>query len=86
MGGASSPENAYQRHSGHEWGYVISGELKVTIGFDDYILEPGDAVSLESTTPHRLANVGDTPVHAIWFVLGRDPYDAQRREGAAEPQ
>ena len=24
------------------------------------------------TTPHRLANVGDVPVHAIWCVVGRD--------------
>ena len=72
VGGASSPEDAFQRHSGHEWGYVISGELKVTIGFHEHVLEPGDSISLDSTTPHRLANIGDTPVHAIWFVLGRD--------------
>lgn len=71
IGGASS-DGDHQRHSGHEWGYVISGTLQVTIGFDDYVLQPGDSVSLDSTTPHRLANVGDTPVHAIWFVLGRD--------------
>lgn len=70
--GASSPEDAFQRHAGHEWGYVLSGTLKVTIGFREYVLEPGDAVSLDSTTPHRLANAGDVPVHAIWFVLGRD--------------
>lgn len=72
VGGASSPEDSYQRHAGHEWGYVISGELQVTIGFDRYTLRTGDAISLESTTPHRLANVGDEPVHAIWFVEGRD--------------
>jgi transcriptional regulator with XRE-family HTH domain len=71
IGGASS-ESDHQRHAGHEWGYVISGTLGVTIGFDSYVLEPGDSVSLDSTTPHRLANVGDTPVHAIWFVMGRD--------------
>lgn len=80
VGGASSPENAYQRHAGHEWGYVISGELHVTIGFDEYLLEPGDAISLDSMIPHRLANLGDTPVHAIWFVLGRDPLDARTSE------
>ena len=44
----------------------------MTIAFRTYTLEPGDAVSLDSTTPHRLANLGDVPVHAIWFVLGRD--------------
>jgi transcriptional regulator with XRE-family HTH domain len=72
VGGASSPTDAFQRHAGHEWGYVLSGTLQVTIGFREYLLEPGDAISLDSTTPHRLANVGDVPVHAIWFVAGRD--------------
>jgi len=77
VGGASSPEDAYQRHAGHEWGYVISGELHVTIGFENYLLEPGDAISIDSRIPHRLANLGDTPVHAIWFVLGRVPSDGR---------
>jgi transcriptional regulator with XRE-family HTH domain len=72
VGGASSPGDTYQNHSGYEWGYVISGVLEVIIGFDRYVLQPGDAVSLDSSMPHRLANIGDTPVHAIWFVLGRD--------------
>lgn len=72
VGGASSPNDTYQRHQGHEWGYVISGELQVTIGFDEFKLGPGDAVSIDSTTPHRLANLGSEPVHAIWFVEGRD--------------
>lgn len=80
VGGASSPEDAFQRHNGHEWGYVLSGTLQVTVGFRQYLLEAGDSLSLESTTPHRLANVGDTPVHAIWFVLGRDAHDAALRD------
>ena len=83
VGGASSPEDAFQRHAGHEWGYVLSGTLEVTIGFRTYTLEPGDAVSLDSTTPHRLANAGDVPVHAIWFVLGRDSADAHLRSVAS---
>ena len=72
VGGASSPGDTYQVHSGYEWGYVISGVLEVVIGFDRYVLQPGDAVSLDSSMPHRLTNIGDTPVHAIWFVMGRD--------------
>ena len=72
VGGASSPADAFQRHAGHEWGYVISGTLEVAIGFTRHVLEAGDAVSLDSRIPHRLANLGDTPVHAIWFVMGRD--------------
>ena len=77
VGGASSPEDAYQRHSGHEWGYVLSGTLEVRIGFDEYVLGAGDAISINSGMPHRLANIGDVPVEAIWFVLGRAQFDAQ---------
>jgi transcriptional regulator with XRE-family HTH domain len=76
VGGASSPVEEFQRHGGQEWGYVLSGRLGVTIGFDDYVLEPGDAIALDSTIPHRLYNLGDEPVHAIWFVHGRRPVDA----------
>jgi transcriptional regulator with XRE-family HTH domain len=71
VGGASSPASAFQRHSGHEWGYVLSGTLSVTIGFDEYQLGPGDSVSFDSMVPHRLANLGEDPVHGIWFVMGR---------------
>jgi transcriptional regulator with XRE-family HTH domain len=87
VGGASSPEDAYQRHPGHEWGYVLSGTLEVRIGFDEYVLSPGDAISINSSIPHRLANIGDEPVHAIWFVLGRAQFDAQTliEEGRAHP-
>jgi transcriptional regulator with XRE-family HTH domain len=76
-GGASGPPDAFQRHPGHEWGYVLSGRLQVRIGFDEYTLEPGDAISINSTIPHRLATIGDEPVEAIWFVLGRAQFDAQ---------
>ena len=76
-GGASSPPDAFQRHPGHEWGYVLTGRLQVRIGFDEYVLEPGDAISINSSIPHRLATIGDEPVEAIWFVLGRAQFDAQ---------
>jgi transcriptional regulator with XRE-family HTH domain len=89
VGGASSPEDAFQRHAGHEWGYVLSGKLEVRIGFDEYVLSPGDAISIDSSMPHRLANIGDVPVQAIWFVLGRGQFDAQtlfEDRGAAIPR
>jgi transcriptional regulator with XRE-family HTH domain len=77
VGGASSPPDAFQRHPGHEWGYVLSGRLQVRIGFEEYVLEPGDAISINSSIPHRLATIGDEPAQAIWFVLGRAQFDAQ---------
>lgn len=77
VGGASSPEHEFQRHGGQEWGFILSGTLGVTVGFDEYVLGPGDAITLDSTVPHRLYNLGAEPVHGIWFTLGRRPVDLQ---------
>jgi transcriptional regulator with XRE-family HTH domain len=85
VGGASSPDDSFQRHEGHEWGYVLEGTLVVKIGFEEFVLEPGDAISYASTAPHRLANGGDTPVHAIWFVLGRLPGGAGSGAARSDP-
>jgi transcriptional regulator with XRE-family HTH domain/quercetin dioxygenase-like cupin family protein len=72
VGGASAPERALIRHGGREYGHVLTGRLGVTVGFDTYELEPGDAISFDSTMPHRLFNLGDTAATAIWCVVGRD--------------
>jgi DNA-binding XRE family transcriptional regulator len=70
-GGASSPDESLVRHNGREFGIVVSGSLGVTVGFDEYVLEPGDSISFDSSVPHRLHNDGDQIVNAIWVVLGR---------------
>ncbi|MET9833338.1 XRE family transcriptional regulator [Streptomyces sp. NPDC006385] len=67
-GGASSSSGGLMRHSGTEYGYLTSGELVLTLGFDEYTLRPGDAVCFESTTPHRYRNDGAVPAIGIWFV------------------
>jgi transcriptional regulator with XRE-family HTH domain len=72
VGGASSTAESLTRHAGREYGIVLSGRLGVTLVFEEHVLEAGDSISFASTTPHRLANVGDVPVHAIWCVVGRD--------------
>ena len=73
VGGASSPEGKLVRHSGREFGIVLSGRLGVTVGFEEHVLDPGDSISFESTVPHRLHNDGNEVVTAIWVVLGRYP-------------
>lgn len=70
-GGASTPSEALMRHNGREYGYVLTGRLVVSVGFDDYELGPGDSIAFDSAEPHRLATIGDVPAEAIWFVVGR---------------
>jgi transcriptional regulator with XRE-family HTH domain len=71
VGGSSSADERLMRHQGREYGYVISGRLGVQIGFDRFELGPGDTIAFNSAHPHRLWNLGDEPVHGIWFVVGR---------------
>jgi transcriptional regulator with XRE-family HTH domain len=75
VGGASTPDESLMRHHGREYGYVMSGTLGVQISFEEFLVNPGDAISFESTLPHRLFNKGPEPVHAIWFVVGRGADD-----------
>ncbi|MET9758958.1 XRE family transcriptional regulator [Streptomyces sp. NPDC006372] len=69
-GGSSSGSGGLMRHPGAEYGYLTSGELVLTLGFDEYTVRPGDAVSFESTTPHRYRNDGEVPAVGVWFVSG----------------
>ncbi|MFJ9542882.1 helix-turn-helix domain-containing protein [Streptomyces sp. NPDC101225] len=68
-GGASSGAGGLMRHAGTEYGCLTSGELILTLGFEEYTLRPGDAVCFESTTPHRYRNDGAEPAVGVWFVF-----------------
>ena len=70
-GAASCDEDSLMSHGGKEYGYVLSGRLGVRIGFDEYELEPGMAISFDASSPHRLWAIGNQPAEAIWFVVGR---------------
>jgi transcriptional regulator with XRE-family HTH domain len=71
VGGSSSPDDGFVRHAGREYGLVLSGRLEVTLGFERSVLGPGDSISFDSTTPHRLRNAGDEPATGVWVVVGR---------------
>jgi quercetin dioxygenase-like cupin family protein len=68
-GSASSSEGRLMRHSGTEYAYLVSGELELSLGFDKYVLAPGDSVCFESTRPHGYYNRGKIPASGVWFVV-----------------
>ena len=70
-GASSCDEDSLVRHGGKEYGYVIRGRLGVRIGFDEFELGAGMAISFDSSAPHRLWAIGDQPAEAIWVVVGR---------------
>jgi transcriptional regulator with XRE-family HTH domain len=70
-GGSSSSGGGLMRHAGTEYGYLTAGELVLTLGFDEHVLRPGDAVCFESTTPHRYRNDSAEPAVGVWFVFSQ---------------
>lgn len=70
-GGSSASSGLLMRHSGTECGYVLGGELVLTLGFEEHRLTAGDSISFDSTTPHAYRNDGGEPAVGVWFVLER---------------
>jgi transcriptional regulator with XRE-family HTH domain/quercetin dioxygenase-like cupin family protein len=70
-GGESCPPHHMIHHRGFEYGYIITGRLHVQVGFAHYDMNPGDSISFDSATPHRLSNPFDQESASIWVVVGR---------------
>jgi transcriptional regulator with XRE-family HTH domain/quercetin dioxygenase-like cupin family protein len=71
-GGSSSSTDQLMRHPGTEYGYLISGQLIVTLGFSEHQIVPGDAICFSSLTPHRYRNEGSEQAVGVWFVANPD--------------
>jgi transcriptional regulator with XRE-family HTH domain len=60
----SVPPDSLPVHEGHDWMYVLSGRMRLLLGEDDLMIEPGEAVEFSTWTPHWFGAV-DGPVEAL---------------------
>lgn len=65
---SSTTDDRMLQHAGAEFGYLLEGELQVTVGFDTFTLRPGEALGFDSSQPHLFRNLRDTPARGIWCV------------------
>lgn len=70
-GATSTSGGELLTHVGYEYGYVVSGEVEVTVGEEMFTLRAGESFGFDSTIPHVLRNSGSVPFEGIWFVHGR---------------
>ena len=56
-------------HDGHEFDYVLTGKLRLIVGKNDMILNPGDSAYYDSNHPHAMQAVGDEPCEFLAFVM-----------------
>jgi quercetin dioxygenase-like cupin family protein/DNA-binding XRE family transcriptional regulator len=59
----SAPE--LRVHEGYEWIYVLSGDLRLLLGDQDFIVRPGEAAEFDTRTPHWFGSTGAGPVEAL---------------------
>jgi DNA-binding XRE family transcriptional regulator/quercetin dioxygenase-like cupin family protein len=78
--GAESHPRQYT-HPGTEMVLVMSGCLEITIGFERYLLEPGDSIDFPSSMPHRYVNPSTKTARAVTVIL----YDCPGGTGQAPP-
>jgi len=53
-------------HVGEEVGYVLEGEVDMTIGDQTYRLKKGDSFFFPSDTPHGYSNPGKVVARVLW--------------------
>ena len=58
------PRDSLRVHDGHDWMYVLDGRLRLILGEQDLIVEPGEAVEFSTNTPHWFGAI-DGPVELI---------------------
>jgi transcriptional regulator with XRE-family HTH domain len=60
----SVPPEPLPVHEGHDWMYVLSGRMRLLLGEDDLVIEPGETVEFSTWTPHWFGAT-DGPVEAL---------------------
>jgi transcriptional regulator with XRE-family HTH domain len=68
-------------HEGHEWLYVLSGRLRLVLGDEELVLEPGEAAEFSTWTPHSLSGAGG-PVEVL-ILMGHHGERAHLRVSPA---
>jgi transcriptional regulator with XRE-family HTH domain len=63
-----TPPDPLPVHEGHDWMYVLDGRLRLLLGDEDLVIDPGVAVEFSTWTPHWFGAV-DGPVELI-AILG----------------
>ena len=47
-----TPPDELPVHEGQDWLYVLEGRLRLILGSDDLLVDPGEAVEFSTWTPH----------------------------------
>ncbi len=52
-------------HDGHEWIYVLAGQLRLVLGNEDWVLGPGEVAEFDTQVPHWFGSTGKEPAEIL---------------------
>jgi quercetin dioxygenase-like cupin family protein len=55
-------------YPGEEFGFVLKGQLTVTVGEGTFVLKAGDSIHYQTLQPHSWRNEGDEECIVVWAV------------------
>jgi mannose-6-phosphate isomerase-like protein (cupin superfamily) len=56
-------------HPGQEFNFLLEGEMEVTVGGHEIVLQPGDALYFDSGYEHGMKALGDKPARFLALIL-----------------
>ncbi|MDF0514330.1 XRE family transcriptional regulator [Agromyces sp. H3Y2-19a] len=61
------PEAPVERraHEGYDWVYVLSGRVRLALGDEELVLEPGEAAEFDTRVPHGTASASLEPAEIL---------------------
>ena len=67
-------------HDGYEWLYVLTGRMRLVLGDQDLVLDPGEVAEFETTVPHWFGSTGEGSAEVL-SIFGRPGERMHVREG-----
>ncbi len=58
-------ERRLRTHAGHEWLYVLSGEMRLILGEHDITMRAGEVAEFDTRLPHWFGPAGNEPVEIL---------------------
>lgn len=64
---AGGSSGGFITHVGEELGYVLEGEIEITLAGKPYLLKEGDSIFFPSELPHGYRNPGTKTARILWI-------------------
>jgi mannose-6-phosphate isomerase-like protein (cupin superfamily) len=66
--GGSTGDKPYVHGQAHEMFLVLRGQVELTLGDVEYIMQEGDSIEYPTSTPHKTRNIGDADAEVLWII------------------